>query len=86
MSYSDSDQYTGPALHEWEPGPDGRCTGGWLNERTGRWVECKSSSSHSTLHEPIEGCCYCKHGVYRHTAYDIPCGACEMGDEPEFEN
>ena len=23
---------------------------------------------------------YCKHGVFKWTDYDIPCGACEMGD------
>lgn len=80
------------ALHEYEPGK--RYT--WTDEqgnihygsvqckalvwRRNEQVEC-GRDSHSSCHEPIDGCCYCKHGVYLHTSYDIPCGRCEMGDE-----
>lgn len=78
------EQYNGPALHEWKPGPDGRCTGGWTNSRY-QWVPCNSTQSHSTLHEPIDGCCYCQHGVYRHTSYDIPCWRCEAGVDDDVE-
>lgn len=42
-----------------------------------------NGSSHDSNHLPIDGCCYCKHGVYIHTSYDIPCGRCEMGDYEE---
>lgn len=39
-----------------------------------------NGSSHDSMHLPMD-CCYCKHGVYLHTSYDIPCGRCEMGDD-----
>lgn len=70
-------------VHEFEPGNRDeygtrRCKAKMYNGR-GEERECKGSS-HDSMHLPIEGCCYCKHGVYLHTSYDIPCGRCEMGD------
>lgn len=45
-----------------------------------------NGSSHDSSHLPIDGCCYCKHGVYIHTSYDIPCGRCEYDyDEEEYD-
>ena len=44
-----------------------------------------NGTSHSSFHLPIDGCCYCKHGVYIHTSYDIPCGRCEAGEDWEDE-
>jgi len=64
------------ALHDYMPGKDGKCQEK-MWRRDGTEYVCNSSQSHSSLHLPIDGCCYCKHGVYRHTSYDIPCGRCE---------
>lgn len=82
-------------LHEFEPGEPNTYVDQYGVERyAGR--KCKAityrsdgservcnGSSHDSMHLPIDGCCYCKHGVYLHTSYDIPCGRCEMGDEYE---
>jgi hypothetical protein len=50
-----------------------------MHRRDGTEYVC-NGSSHDSMHLPIDGCCYCKHGVYLHTSYDIPCGRCEMGE------
>lgn len=66
-------------LHDFEPDPEdefNRCkaTVYWAGQER----KC-NMNSHSTTHLPM-ACCHCKHGVYLHTSYDIPCGRCEMGD------
>jgi hypothetical protein len=72
-------------LHEFEPGERDPKWGTYkcirkMYRRDGTEYIC-NGSSHDSMHEPIEGCCHCKHGVYLHTSYDIPCGRCEMGDD-----
>lgn len=44
-----------------------------------------NGSSHDSNHTPIDGCCYCKHGVYLHTSYDIPCGRCEFDADYDYD-
>lgn len=73
-------------LHEFKPGNE-RKYGIYhcievMYRRDGTEYTC-NGSSHDSMHLPIDGCCYCKHGVYLHTSYDIPCGACEYGDYEE---
>ena len=72
-------------VHEFKPGRNTDENG--VRRWTGKCVETQSrrdgveytcnGSSHDSMHLPIDGCCYCKHGVYLHTSYDIPCGRCE---------
>ena len=73
-------------LHDFEPGERDqwglrKCIAKVYRKDDSTYI-C-NSGSHSTMHNPIDGCCFCKHGVFLHTSYDIPCGACEMGDEYE---
>jgi hypothetical protein len=86
-------------LHEYEPGEWATYVDTYGVTRNGG-RKCKAityrsdgsertcnGSSHDSNHLPIDSCCYCKHGVYLHTSYDIPCGRCEMGDyDYEDEN
>lgn len=71
-------------LHEFTPGERDekwgtyRCTAK-MQRRDGTFYTC-NGSSHDSMHQPIEDCCYCKHGVYLHTSYDISCGRCEVED------
>lgn len=44
-----------------------------------------NGSSHDSMHEPLD-CCHCKHGVYLHTSYDIPCGRCEFESSYDGED
>lgn len=68
------DPYRGPEVHEFDPGPDGRCRGGWTNDRL-EWVQCRSTQRGSVLHDDpgIEfdqmhdhggGDCMCFEGPY----------------------
>jgi len=41
------------AIHGFQPGPDGRCTSGWLND-TMEWVACRSTQRSSVLHDDPE--------------------------------
>jgi hypothetical protein len=71
------------SLHEYERDPNdkfGRCKA--TVTRRGVESSCKATS-HSTMHLPMD-CCHCRHGVYLHTSYDIPCGRCEMEASQEF--
>lgn len=73
-------------VHEFKPGKERKYGTYHCVEtqyrRDGTEYIC-NGSSHDSMHLPIDGCCYCKHGVYLHTSYDIPCGRCEQGDDWE---
>lgn len=71
-------------LHPFQPGDRDPKWGTYkciakMRRKDGTIYVC-NGSSHDSMHEPIDGCCYCEHGVYLHTSYDIPCGRCEIGD------
>lgn len=70
------------SLHDFKEGPNGRCTETIYISR-GRTRIC-GGYSHGTNHLPLP-CCHCKHGVYLHTSYDIPCGKCEMESDIDYE-
>jgi len=71
------------SMHDYDPDPQtGKCRA-YLIRHGVRGADCGSTQSHAVFHNPKEGCCYCRHGVYLHTDYDIPCGACEFGDYDE---
>lgn len=68
-------------LHTFQPGERDpkwgtyKCTA-TMYRKDGTPYIC-NGSSHDSVHEPLD-CCFCEHGVYLHTSYDIPCGRCEM--------
>lgn len=41
------------SIHTFDPGPDGRCRGGWTNDE-GRWISCTSRQRSSVLHDDPE--------------------------------
>lgn len=62
------------SLHDFQRGEGNRCS---ANVRYGDRVRVCGGYSHDTNHLPMD-CCYCEHGKYMHTSYDIPCGRCEF--------
>ena len=75
-------------VHDFKPGAERSKYGTYhcietQYRRDGTEYIC-NGSSHDSMHEPMD-CCYCKHGIYLHTSYDIPCGKCEAGDWEDEE-
>lgn len=75
-------------LHDFEPGEidrygSSKCIAK-VYRKDGSTYVC-NGSSHSSMHNPIDGCCFCKHGVFLHTSYDIPCGQCEMEASIDYD-
>jgi hypothetical protein len=75
-------------VHDFEPSKERNKWGSYkciaiTYRRDGTERVC-NGSSHDSMHLPMD-CCHCKHGVYLHTSYDIPCGKCEAGDWEDEE-
>lgn len=69
-------------LHDFKPGPDGTCI---EKLHFDKHSPVCGGYGHNTFHNDLP-CCYCKHGVYRHTEYDIPCGRCEAEADGYYDD